>query len=135
MANRCATRWTRDLPEVEAGDFPDVLAAFRADPLHFLPGVHQQYGRAARATLGDEEVVVLSGLEANQFVFADAAQWDYRTSASVFANEFGPKYLTALNGSPHLDKRRQMSGGFRASVIATNAPLLATEAHGLLQAL
>ena len=107
-----------DLPEVDVGDHPDVIAAFRADPLRFLLEAYEGCGPVARAAIDSAEVVLLSGLEANQFVFADADQWDYKSSASVFADEFGATYLTSLNGPAHLDKRRQMAVGFRASVMA-----------------
>ena len=121
-----------DVPEIDIGDHPDVVAAFGADPLHFFVDAYQRCGPIARASLGSTEAVVVSGLEANQFVFADADRWDYGSSARVWADEFGVTYLTFLDGDPHRDKRRQMAAGFRASVMAANAPLLAREVARLL---
>ena len=127
-----STRDLADLPEIDIGDHDDVVAAFRADPLRYFVDVHEIHGPVARARFGSVDAAVLSGLEANQYVFADADRWDYATSAASFSSQFGPTYLTSLNGRPHRDKRRRMTAGFRASVLAENGPLLAAEAERIL---
>lgn len=129
-----ARRTIAELPEVDVGDHPDAISAMRADPVGFATAVHRRSGPIARTRVGDADAVWLGGLEANQFVYADADQWDYRSSAAVFADQFGPTYLTSLDGPAHLAKRRQMAAGFRSSVLAENAPVLADEAERLLSA-
>ena len=118
MARAAASseRAPADLPlwQPEGG----VAAALRDDPLacHLAP--YRAFGPIYRANYNGGEAVVMAGLAANEFIWANSALWDYGASGAAFREQFGDRYLTQMDGEPHRRKRKTMMAGFRPRVMA-----------------
>lgn len=115
-----------DLPEYRVGD-PIVGAtlAVRRDPLTAMLAPYRRFGRVFRMRFFGREHVVIAGLEANEFAWADADRWDWARSGAVFREQFGAGYLTQLGGEAHSLKRKRLSPAFRTRTLARLAPAMA----------
>jgi len=67
---------------------------------------------------------VLAGIEANRFVWENDSLWDFGASGAIFRENFGPTYLTQLDGEAHAKKRRRMQSGFRPQALLALAPAM-----------
>ena len=109
-----------------------AVRAFFGDPLGFGTEGHRRHGSVFRSHFPLAPVVVMAGLEANRFVWRNDSLWTYREAFSPFAEQFGDRYLTAMDGDEHRAKRKQMAPGFRASTIAETVPAMAEELDRVL---
>jgi cytochrome P450 len=87
-----------------------VIEALRRDPLGWPVSAYRRHGPVWEH--GDTTYV--AGLDANRDVWLDTSAWSYRDSAAVFREVFSDRYLTQLDGEPHLAKRRMLAPAFRA---------------------
>jgi sterol 14-demethylase len=115
-----------DLPEHRVGDpLVGVTLAVRRDPLTSMLAPYRRFGRVFRMRFFGREHVVIAGVDANEFAWSDADQWDWARSGAVFREQFGSSYLTQLSGSPHTEKRKRLSPAFRTRALARLAPTMA----------
>ncbi len=98
------------------------------EPLACHIGAHRAYGPIYRLVYNNRDAVALAGLQANEFVWAHSELWDYAAGGVAFREQFGPRYLTQMDGEPHRRKRRRMMAGFRPRVMAE----LAAPMHAIL---
>jgi cytochrome P450 len=114
------------LPEFRTGD-PVVgsTLALRRNPLTALIEPYRRFGRIFRMRLLGRSVVVIAGLDANEFAWRDADQWSWSTSGSVFREQFGPNYLTQLEGPAHRLKRKRLAPAFRPRTLQGLVPTMA----------
>ena len=114
------------VPEFRVGD-PIIGAtlALRRDPLTVLLAPYRRFGRLFRMRVFGREHLVIAGVEANEFAWADADQWDWARSGAVFREQFGANYLTQLGGDAHSEKRKRLSPAFRTRALARLAPSMA----------
>jgi cytochrome P450 len=114
------------LPEWRVGDpLVGATLAIRREPLTAMLAPYRRFGRVFRMRFFGREHVVIAGLEANEFAWSDADQWDWATSGAVFREQFGATYLTQLTGDLHSEKRKRLSPAFRTRALARLAPTMA----------
>jgi cytochrome P450 len=114
------------LPEFRAGD-PIVgpTLALRRNPLTALIEPYRRFGRIFRMRLLGRSVVVIAGLDANEFAWRDAGQWAWASSGAVFRDQFGPNYLTQLDGAAHDARRKRLAPAFRPHAAQRQVPVMA----------
>jgi cytochrome P450 len=83
------------------------------DPVGYHLEAYRRHGPIYRTTFFGHETLCLGGLDANDFIWGNAANFDYGASRKVFGEQFGPAYLTQLDGEPHKKKRRRLNPAFR----------------------
>jgi cytochrome P450 len=102
------------LPEFRVGDpLVGPTLALRRDPLTALVAPYRRFGRIFRMRLLGRPAIVIAGVDANEFAWADADLWSWSTSGAVFREQFGPNYLTQLEGEKHALKRKRLAPAFR----------------------
>ena len=98
--------------------------AFFRDPLGFHVDAYRRCGAIYRIRLFGRTTLVLAGIEANRFVWENDSLWDFGASGAIFRENFGPTYLTQLDGEAHAKKRRRMQSGFRPQALLALAPAM-----------
>ncbi len=93
------------------------LPALRRDPLGFAVDRYRRHGTLFPVRLGATPAVMIAGREANDLAWLDASDWSYHDAAAVFREQFSDRYLTQLDGPPHLAKRRRLAPAFRARAL------------------
>jgi cytochrome P450 len=115
-----------DLPEYRVGDpLVGATLAVRRAPLTAMLAPYRRFGRVFRMRFFGREHVVIAGIDANEFAWSDADQWDWARSGAVFREQFGATYLTQLGGAAHSEKRKRLSPAFRTRALARLAPTMA----------
>jgi cytochrome P450 len=104
-----------------------AMPAFLRDPLGFAVEGHRRHGPVFRTHFLIAKAVVLAGLDANRFVWRNDDLWTYREAFSTFAEQFGERYLTSLDGAEHRAKRKRLAPGFRQEHLAGNGPAMFDE--------
>jgi cytochrome P450 len=114
------------LPEFRSGD-PIVgpTLALRRDPLTALIEPYRRFGRIFRMRLLGRAVVVVAGLDANEFAWRNAGQWAWASSGAAFRDQFGPNYLTQLDGAAHDARRKRFAPAFRSHAVDAQVPAMA----------
>ena len=109
-----------------------ALRTFFRDPLMFGVEGARRCGPVFRTYFPFAPAVVLAGLDANRFVWRNDSLWTYREAFSPFAEQFGDRYLTVMDGDDHRTKRKQFAPGFRPQTIASTVPAMAEELERVL---
>ncbi|RMD97855.1 MAG: cytochrome P450, partial [Deltaproteobacteria bacterium] len=96
------------------------------DPLPFLLAAHREYGPVFRVRAMNQEIVVLAGVEANQFVAQHGAK---HLENREFWKDFGKEVeasnlLHIVDGRLHARLRKVMKPGFSAATLARQIPLI-----------
>jgi pentalenene oxygenase len=68
--------------------------------------------------------VVIAGLDANELAWRDADAWSWSASGAVFREQFGPSYLTQLEGAAHTLKRKRLAPAFRTRPLQRQVPAM-----------
>lgn len=89
------------------------------DPLRFLVRAYREYGAVFRVNAGARQMIVLAGLEANQFLGRWGAEYlGSEVLFGGFARELGTEdFLVALDGERHRELRRMMRAGYSRAAL------------------
>ncbi|HEV8297629.1 MAG TPA: cytochrome P450 [Acidimicrobiales bacterium] len=116
-------RRVEELPEFRTGDpLIGPTLAVRRDPLTSLVAPYRRFGRVFRMRLFGRWTVVIAGIDANEFAWRDSDAWNWGASGAVFREQFGPAYLTQLEGAAHTLKRKRLSPAFRTRALQRQIP-------------
>jgi len=110
-----------------------ALPAFFRDPLNFGVEGYKRHGPVFRTHFPFAPTVVLAGLDANRFVWRNDGLWTYREAFAPFAEQFGDRYLTAMDGDAHRAKRKRLAPGFRPQTVDETVPAMAEELDRVLR--
>jgi len=109
-------------------DSPQLLA----DPVAYFTSGYRAHGPVFRTRYRGRDWVTIAGIEANDFFWQNTADWSYGQAGPGFRDQFGPTYVTQLDGAPHLRKRRLLRAGFSAEAVGRYVPVMAREAERFL---
>ena len=90
------------------------------------------HGPIVRTRDRGDDWVAIAGIEANDFFWQNTADWSYELAGPGFRDQFGPTYVTQLDGAPHLRKRRLLKAAFSAEAVGRYVPAIAREAARFL---
>ena len=110
-------------------DSPQLLA----DPVEYFTSGYRRHGPIFRTRYRGADWVTIAGIEANDFFWQNTSDWSYGEAGPGFRDQFGPAYVTQLDGAPHLRKRRLLKPGFSAEAVSRYLPAMAREAGRFLQ--
>lgn len=115
----------------ESGDetnSPQLLA----DPVGYFTAGFRAKGSVFRTRYRGADWVTIAGIEANDFFWQNPADWSYAEAGPGFTDQFGPTYVTQLDGAPHQRARRLMKAGFSSEAVGRYVPVMAGEAARFL---
>ena len=98
-----------------------------ADPVAYFTSGYRWHGPVFRTRYRGADWVTIAGIEANDFFWQNPADWSYEQAGPGFRDQFGPTYVTQLDGAPHLRKRRLLKAGFSAEAVGRYVPAMAGE--------
>jgi len=98
-----------------------------ADPVGYFTAGYRAHGSIFRTRYRDHDWITIAGIEANDFFWQNTADWSYGLAGPGFRDQFGPSYVTQLDGAPHLRKRRLLRAGFSAEAVGRYVPVMAQE--------
>jgi cytochrome P450 len=103
-----------------------------ADPVGYFTSGYRTHGPVFRTRYRNADWVTIAGIEANDFFWQNTADWSYEQAGPGFRDQFGPTYVTQLDGAPHARKRRLLKAAFSAEAVGKYVPALAREAERFL---
>ena len=109
-------------------DSPQLLA----DPVAYFTSGYRTHGPIFRTRYRGTDWVTIAGIEANDFFWQNTSDWSYEQAGQGFRDQFGPQYLTQLDGAPHLRKRRLLKPAFSAEAVGKYVPVMARVAERFL---
>ncbi len=104
-------------------DSPQLLA----DPVAYFTSGYRSHGPVFRTRYRGADWVTIAGIEANDFFWQNPADWSYELAGPGFRDQFGPTYVTQLDGAPHQRTRRLLKAGFSAEAVGRYVPVMARE--------
>jgi cytochrome P450 len=104
-----------------------------ADPVRYFTTGWESLGPVFRTRYRGSDWVTIAGIEANDAFWQNPASWSYAQAGPGFREQFGPTYLTQLDGAPHLRKRRLLKAGFSAEAVGRHVAVMAREAARFLR--
>jgi cytochrome P450 len=104
-------------------DSPQLLG----DPVGYFTSGYRTHGRIFRTRYRGFDWVTIAGIEANDFFWQNTSDWSYGEAGPGFRDQFGPTYVTQLDGAPHLRKRRLLKAGFSAEAVGRYVAVMARE--------
>jgi len=110
-------------------DSPQLLH----DPVGYFTGGYRAHGPVFRTRYRGFDWVTIAGIEANDFFWQNTQDWSYERAGPGFRDQFGPTYVTQLDGPAHLRKRRLLKPGFSAEAVAQYVPVMARETARFLE--
>ena len=118
-------RAPEDLPIYSPGlPYIGSTLGYLFHPLTYHLEGYRKYGPIFRTRYLQKMQVVIAGVEANEFVWRNSDLWSYGTTRAAFGEQFGPNYLTQLDGEPHRKKRRRLNAAFRPEWFMSRAPAM-----------
>ena len=103
-----------------------------ADPVGYFTSGYRELGPVFRTRYRGTDWVTIAGIEANDFFWQNTSDWSYERAGPGFRDQFGPTYVTQLDGAPHLRSRRLLKAGFSAEAVGRYVPAIAREAARFL---
>ncbi|MBC2607914.1 cytochrome P450 [Pelagicoccus albus] len=108
--------------------------SFQTGPLQFMRAAHKRHGGVCRISFSDREFVLLTGTEANEFVWSSSDLWCYRDSRGAFLSELGEPHVTSSDGEKHRAKRKLINKSFSVSSNIRYLPKIASIVRDHLKA-
>ena len=102
------------------------------DPVGYFTSGYRTHGAIFRTRYRGTDWVTIAGIEANDFFWQNTADWSYGQAGSGFRDQFGPHYVTQLDGAPHLRKRRLLKPAFSAEAVGKYVTVMAGVAESFL---
>jgi cytochrome P450 len=96
-----------------------------ADPIGYFTEGYRTQGQVFRTRYRGDDWVTIAGIEANDFFWQNTADWSYQQAGPGFRDQFGPTYVTQLDGAPHLRKRRLLKPAFSSESVGRYVPVMA----------
>lgn len=104
-----------------------------SDPVGYFTAGYRVHGPVFRTRFRGSDWVTIAGIEANDFFWQNPSDWSYGQAGPGFTNQFGPTYVTQLDGAPHLRKRKLLRPGFSAEAVGKYVVTLARETERFLE--
>jgi cytochrome P450 len=104
-----------------------------ADPVGYFTSGYRAQGPVFRTRYRGADWVTIAGIEANDFFWQNTSDWSYAKAGPGFRDQFGPTYVTQLDGAPHLRKRRLLKAGFSAESVGRYVAVMARETGRFLK--
>lgn len=98
----------------------------------YFVAAYREHGPVFFTRYRGEDWVTIAGIEANDFFWQNPGDWSYEEAGRGFRSQFGPTYVTQLDGPPHQRARRLFKAGFSAESIGRLVPELAAAARDFL---
>lgn len=89
--------------------------AFKNDPIRYAQEANRSEGPIVKMRYNKRDWLLLTGVEANEFVWTSTQLWSYETSRPGFLDEMGPEHVTSMDGQPHRLKRKIINKAFSMS--------------------
>jgi retinoid hydroxylase len=96
----------------EGGSDEESFQRFEADRAAFLVRAYRTKGPIFRTWMDGKMLVIMAGLEANDFVWRNSTVWDYPIVFPAFLEQMGPNHLNVLEGEAHRHKRTILKPAF-----------------------
>src|ERR1700689_5389975 len=96
-----------------------------ADPVAYFASGYRSHGPVFRTRYRGADWVTIAGIEANDFFWQNPADWSYELAGPGFRDQFGPTYVTQLDGAPHQRTRRLLKAGFSAEAVGRYVHVMA----------
>jgi len=103
-----------------------------ADPVGYFTSGFRKHGPVFRTRFRGTDWTTIAGIEANDFFWQNTSDWSYEAAGAGFRSQFGPTYVTQLDGVPHLRKRRLLKAAFSAEAVGSLVQGMALEAGRFL---
>jgi cytochrome P450 len=103
-----------------------------ADPVGYFTTGYRAHGAVFRTRYRGADCITIAGIEANDFFWQSPADWSYGEAGPGFRDQFGPTYVTQLDGAPHLRARRLLKPAFSAEAVGRWVPQMARVAREFL---
>jgi cytochrome P450 len=105
-----------------------------SDPIAYFTAGYRQHGPIFRTRYRGADWVTIAGIPANDFFWQNTADWSYGQAGAGFRDQFGPSYLTQLDGPSHLRKRRLLKPAFSAEAVGRYVEVMADTTSTFLRA-
>jgi cytochrome P450 len=83
--------------------------------------------RSSGHALPGADWVTIAGIEANDFFWQNLSNWSYEQAGPGFTDQFGPTYVTQLDGAPAPQEAPAPEGGFSAEAVGRYVRTMAVE--------
>ena len=103
-----------------------------SDPVRYFTSGYRERGQVFGTRYRGADWVTIAGIEANDFFWQNTADWSYGQAGPGFRDQFGPTYVTQLDGAPHLRKRRLLKPAFSAESVGKYVATMARTASRFL---
>lgn len=102
-----------EIPIYREGATDEESGALAAhDPVGFHLRAFRAMGPVYRTQMGEKLMVVLAGLESNEFIWKSTNLWTYYNLLAGFREEMGDDHVTAIDGAHHRQKRTILKPAF-----------------------
>ncbi len=96
----------------------------QAEPLSFHIEPYRRFGALYRTRYLKSSALVMSGPDANEFIWSQSELWSYSRAMNIFREQFDDTYLLQLDGSRHQKKRRRFIQGFKHADLIRHVPAI-----------
>ncbi|MEM9158254.1 MAG: cytochrome P450 [Verrucomicrobiota bacterium] len=117
---------TSDSPAIP--HFPketDEGLSMQTAPIRYILQAHETHGGVCKIDFSDRQFVLLTGEDANRFVWSSNDLWSYRESRTAFLSELGEPHVTSSDGEKHRAKRKLINKSFSVGSNARFLPKIA----------
>jgi cytochrome P450 len=109
-------------------DSPQLLS----DPVAYFTSGYRKHGAIFTTRYRGAHWVTIAGIQANDFFWQNTSDWSYGEAGAGFRDQFGPTYLTQLDGAPHLRKRKLLKPAFSAEAVGRFVEVMSSRAAAFL---
>jgi cytochrome P450 len=99
-----------------------------SDPVEYFTSGYRAHGPIFRTRYRGADWVTIAGIQANDFFWQNTSDWSYGDAGPGFREQFGPSYLTQLDGAPHLRKRKLLKPAFSAEAVGRFVEVMSSRA-------
>lgn len=105
-----------------------------SDPVAYFTAGYRAHGPVFRTRFRSADWVTIAGIEANDFFWQNLSNWSYAQAGPGFTDQFGPTYVTQLDGAAHLRTRRLLKAAFSAEAVGPYVATMARETERFMRA-
>ena len=100
-------------PRFHVADSMEVASkAFLNDPIDLLTRAYRECGPVCQMVIDNEWRTVVAGVEANDIIWRNPANFSYGIASAPFLEEMGSDHVSALDGDHHKEKKKVLKPAF-----------------------
>lgn len=112
-----------------------AVGTFESDALTYHLELYNRLGPIYSMRSGLRSMLVIGGLEANEFVYGNGDLWSYSERMKFCREAFDATCVLQLDGEEHRKKRRRMSLGLKHTDLLEHAPAMSQVLFEMVRAL